>query len=231
METLSYKCSAACGDIIYTLPSVKHLYETTGKKGVYYIDNKTYRGRQSVDTYKALKRLLESQDYIHEVLPWNRESFDYDFDGFRRAKYINTPMPVVMANAIGLKGVDYMSAWLNAEGCFYSNNNIAFNITNRYKGHKVNWKQIVDDYSFDKDNNLVFIGLKSEFQALSFKSKLSHYQCNDLYEVWSFLNRCKAVYCNQSSILTIAQATNHPSIFLANAHGFNNVLLGKETIL
>ena len=226
LEYLTFKCSAACGDIIYTLPSVKHICEQTGKKAIYYIDNVTYRKRQSVDTYQALKLLLESQDYILQCKAWRGQAYDYNFDSFRRLKYINTPMPLIMAKSIGLNDVDYSNPWLCADDHY--NDKVFFNVTDRYKNYSFSFQ----DKAKSMAKKPYFLGLRKEF----LNSGLSEY-CNfvpnisNLYEVFLCLWDCAELYCNQSAILTIAQGMNLSRIYLAKDRDYTNTVLNKEILL
>ena len=226
---ISFKCSAACGDIMYTLPSVKELWKQNGFcEVVYYIDNKTHSKRQNVDTYKALKLLLEDQQYITKCLPYDGQRVDFDFDGFRRLDYKKEPMPLSMAKAVGLNDVDYKSPWIDVE--LDSDRHVIFNITERYDSNKFDYLEVANSY-FDRGEYLNFVGLESEF----FNSGLHKYciyngQCANLYEAMLYIAEAKEIYCNQSSVLTIAQAMNHPNINLFHVKGFNNVLLGKEKV-
>lgn len=227
---ISFKCSAACGDIIYTLPSVKELWKQNGFcEVVYYIDNKTHSKRQNVDTYKALKLLLEDQEYISKCLPYDGQKVVFDFDGFRRLDYKKEPMPLSMAKTVGLNDVDYKSAWIDAD-LDVDSNNVLFNITKRYKGHEFKYLNKAREL-WNQSGNLSFIGTYDEYLS----SEISTYCrfCTESYTLYGaklYIEDAKEIYCNQSSVLTIAQAMNHPNINLFYVKGFNNVLLGKENV-
>lgn len=227
---ISFKCSAACGDIIYTLPSVKELWKQNGFcEVVYYIDNKTHSKRQNVDTYKALKLLLEDQEYISKCLPYDGQKVVFDFDGFRRLDYKKEPMPLSMGKAIGLNDVDYKSPWIDVE-LDSDRDSVLFNITKRYKGNSFKFLDKAQEL-FSQFDNLWFLGFYDEFLSCGL-SAYCHFctESYNLYEAMLYIAEAKEIYCNQSSVLTIAQAMNHPNINLFYVKGFNNVLLGKENV-
>lgn len=230
---ISFKCSAACGDIIYTLPVIQHLSQR-GMIGnmpvIYYIDSSTHSKRQNVHTYSALKELLESQFYIHACLPYNGQMVNYDFDSFRRLDYKKEPMPLSMGKAIGVPYIDYSAPWMFEQWGGWSNF-IGINITNRYKPKGVDYYKIIKNILDNSDKSVLFIGTPEEYKPYSnISNRITNPYTRSLLEVYNVLNWCDELYCNQSSVLTIAQAMNHPDINLFHVKGFNNVLLGKEKV-
>lgn len=225
---MTFKCSASCGDIIYTLPAVKQIAEQTGERATYYIDHKTYSFRQTVNTYKALGQLLQYQKYIKECLPWNGEKVDFDFDKFRGIKYKSIPMPMAMANAIGLKDVDYNTPWLTFPMPPTPRNHVLFACTNRYKKHGIDMIHLAQELSAKE--NVFFVGTDDEYAAFK-HLHIDRIKYPSLLHVALHVRDSKTIICNQTAILTIAQAINHPNIQLAWEKSFQNVRLGKENIL
>ena len=71
------------GDVIFLMPSMKLIAEKTGDPVTLYCKD----GLRPWDPFTAriplIAPLLETQDYIEAVLPWNGEPVDYDTCLFR----------------------------------------------------------------------------------------------------------------------------------------------------
>ena len=223
-RTIKVKCSASCGDIVYSLIAVKQLSKKHNAKVTYYIHHNDghYSKHRSVNTYEQLKRLLEYQDYISECLPYTGGQLDYDLDKFRRVPlpFATTPLPWKFLDAVGLERFHGWDApWLKPMQTHFFHGKKVLNVTTRYQNYSVDFRTLCNV----KDT--IFIGLENEHKRYPEFEAWVH---NDLYDIATTLAGAKALYCNQSVLLTLAQGLGITS-YLAKDNKFNNTLVGHKT--
>ena len=229
MNTLYFKASLSCGDMIYSLLTVKALCKALNSEAVYYIEQTPHN--RTFDTLEACRRLFEFQPYIKKCERWRNEYIDViDFDKWRGKYEYNVPIPLQLAataqRQINTKfSVDISEAWLQ---CPFNDLSIysIFANTERYQNFSFDFhKQIL------LSKKALFIGTEQEYKRYSTHNNIKRYDTKDLLSVAMAIQHAKEIYCNQSAALTIAQGLNKEGLFLAKDKGFNSTILGKETIL
>lgn len=230
MNTIHFKASLSCGDMIYSLLTVKALCKALDSKAVYYIKQTPHN--TSFDTLDACKRLFLEQDYILDCVRWSNETLDViDFDKWRGNYEYNTPIPLQLAataqRQINTKfSVDYTERWLRVFSKGYKDNYTVIANTTRYQKFAFDFhKQIL------LSNQCLFIGNELEYKRYETHVNIERYRSPCLLLAAYVIAGCKEIYCNQSAVLTIAQGLNKRPLYLAKDRGFNSTILGKETIL
>ncbi|WP_276483574.1 hypothetical protein [Paraflavitalea pollutisoli] len=216
----TFRHGGKLGDLIYALPTIREL-----GGGILYIPERTPDGVTNM--YSNMKRLLELQPYIKEVREYPSGlaykelapgiHIDYDLDMARDqpAKGVIHIVKRYM-DAFGIKIPNWKDPWLSIErhhverGPEYT----IFNYTGRHiindrmPSRPFDWKNLWDSI----EGNKYFIGTTDEviqFREIV-KSDVDYVVTNDALEVAIWVNQAKAVYCNQSLVLTLAQATGTP---------------------
>ena len=204
--------SGKIGDIIYAIPAMKLL-----KVEKVLIPNIT---GECNGLRHTLKRLMEVNGFEVGLYPDNTpygmvaagyEYPTYDFDDAREQpgkgrihivkRYLDT---------FKLKPKNWTEPWLNsgfeyAHGDFTVVSWTGRHLLNKQTGQesKVDWTKVVESIKGD----VYFVGLREEF--IMFTEKFKVYPkmryLDDMLDVAQFIAGAKAVYCNQSAILAIAQ--------------------------
>lgn len=216
----TFRHGGKIGDIIYSLPTIREL-----GGGILYLPEKTPDGCDSL--YSSLKDLLLMQPYIKEVreypsgLPYMELApgihIDYDLDRARLQ-----PMKGVIhivkryMDAFGVKVNNWQWPWLTVTDKPFQHRfwNIEekyclINYTGRHIKNdclnitsSVDWSKVLSRVKLP----VYFIGLEAEY--IAFKNKygyLPYLKTDDMLDVALLVDDAQAVYCNQSSVLTIAQ--------------------------
>jgi hypothetical protein len=151
--------------------------------------------------------LISSQHYINSCQIYHSEQIHVDFDYFRSGV-----IPLDKGN-IGrwcsyLTGVspDLWKSWLNIEIDSRYSNNIVIARSGRYRNSV--------DYSFlGKLDNLIFVGVKSEYIDIQ-KSipDIKWVEVDDFYHLAQVIASCKLFIGNQSFPYSIAEALKAPRL-------------------
>lgn len=220
----TFRHGGKIGDVIYSLPNIREL-----GGGILYLPERTPDACSNL--YSSLKDLLLLQPYIKEVreyppgLPYMKLApdihIDYDLDLARLqpnkglthivkrymdafgVKYENWKDPWLMWDEnkirVGVTGIDLVS------GNYALINYTGRHLTNDYMRitSKVDWGKVFDSI----ESPVYFIGTSYEHEH--FESKwgvaLPHIYTGNMLHVAYLVKNAKAIYCNQSSILSLAQ--------------------------
>jgi len=213
--------SGGIGDIIYSLYALKILCEEKKEKATFYIKRRNDYNN-TVDNYESLNLLLRVQDYIKEVIPydkslhifeWDGINYDYNFDLFRNTN--NLMGKHLIESHLESVGLDYnihndwrTTSWIKYENEMYINEPyIVINRTHRYRNLNANWINVLQKfYNYKK----YFVGLKNEYEDFinTFGNICQYFNSESLYITASLIKYSNALLCNQSACLTIGQALN-----------------------
>lgn len=204
------------GDVIFSLPTIREL-----GGGIIYLPERTPDGCSNL--YSSLKDLLLQQPYIKEVreypsdLPYMELApgihIDYDLDTAR-----NQPLKGVIhivkryMDAFGVNYPGWKEPWLFVDDYnpFSGGDYTIINYTGRHiKNNQLNIESTVDWCKVQEGikGDVFFIGSTEEY--ISFCDKFGYHSIwvdtPSTLHVARFVKFAKSVYCNQSSILSIAQ--------------------------
>jgi hypothetical protein len=162
---LNFKHSGLMGDIIYSLLSIK----TLNIKSNYFIDinKKSNITLMNKSKFDFLKPLLESQNYINKVSTYNEEKINYDFDLFRLNKNIKTQhLCLSHWEALNIKkDINLNISWLKVNPKKESKIVIHRSLIR----HNLTF----DYMNYIKDDNVLFLGLESEYKNFINKYKIN----------------------------------------------------------
>lgn len=191
------------GDLIHLLPTIRRL----GGGDVHFMD--VHGRRAFTPRIPLLKRLLELQAYIGQVLPHSGEKLDYDFSDFRKngmpwgvqlgkihSDYFNIP-------------TDFSKPWLDCPKSPYTDGRIIVSKTARYANPLFPWKELVAAFR----DQMLFVGLSGEHRDFCVSyGQVEYLPTADLYEVATAIAGSDLFIGCQSSPNAIAEGLKHPMI-------------------
>jgi hypothetical protein len=201
--------SGGCGDIVYAIPVMKKLGIT-----LVYVKENWYRPPHH-SLYSVMKPLLEMQGF--EVLPTAGGydpmqyepslKLDYDMDSFRlkRARG-KVHIMVNMLNYFELPTNNWTKPWLKVDGDGAGLPSEAYSLihlTPRWRENsRVDWERV-----FMKiDGPVFFIGFPEEHaEFCRLYGSIPLKPTDNILQMAQLIRDCRALYCNQSVALTIAQ--------------------------
>jgi hypothetical protein len=233
---ISAATSGGCGDIVYAIPVMKKL----GVTRVYVKEN--WYKPPFHNLYSVMKDLLEKHGF--EVLPTTGGfdsmqyekglEFDYDMDSFRQMRGRGRiHIMLNMYYRFGLPTSGWNKPWLEVTGVApgaptgeYS----LIHLTPRWReGSQVNWERVFKSI----EGPVYFIGFPVEHSEFCrFHGRLPYLPTENILQMAQLIRDCKALYCNQSVALTLAQGLGK-KYYLAPKRNKTNTLLftDKENIL
>lgn len=199
--------SGGLGDIVFAIPVMRTLGITT-----IYV-KRSYYFEPYGDLFRASCRLLEQHGFtVHptsgDYPPHQYDpalQFDYDLDASRKQpmrgknhimlSYLNQ----YKLAANGWKQPWLNITWVNELQPGYS----LIHLTPRWRTNsKVNWKQVLQNIPEPR----YFIGFSYEHvEFCRLYGNVSWLPCQDILDMAILIRDCKALYCNQSVSLAIAQ--------------------------
>jgi len=215
-KRISFLHSGHCGDIIFSLPVIKELSKTH-ECNLYIRVNKKmslpYLKHPGKNVYidnrmlNIFLPLLKTQKFIHSVKKYDNEEIDINFDLFREL-----PVNIIFNQArwffhVSGVQVDLSEPYLDVDPHKKIVDKIVIHRTFRYRNQFINYKFL------KKYKNLVFIGLKDEFEDLKKDVKnLIFYNCEDFLEMAQIIKASKFFIGNQSIAYPMAEAMKVPRI-------------------
>ena len=217
-NNLSFLHYGHLGDIINSLPVIKELAKTKKcdlfiqkdkeiPKHVISKDHTFGSVYLSENSIKKIIPLLKSQNYLRNVEIFNDQKIDIDLNFFRDLP-INFNIDSVRWY-FHLTGIfpDLSKSYVDIEGHKKFKNYIVIMRSLRRQNKKINYS-FINNYE-----NLVFIGLKEEFDDLK-KSikKLEYYDSKDFLELASIIKNAKLFIGNLSFGYALAEAIKVPRL-------------------
>lgn len=245
------------GDLISTLPGIRQacrrlgataeIYLWLGKKGQSYEGAQhPYGGEmQNEYTYQMLKPLLEFQNYISLVKPWEGEKIIVDLDDLRQhvvgmpygsihrwpfylwpdmACNLNESWIGVYKELHGVQSYPSMDD-VKKRDTHEAHNKIIINRTSRYHNPFASYF-----FLRDYQEELVFAGMEQEHKEFCTQWDLDIplLKVADFYELAFALNSCRFFVGNQSLCFAIAEGLKIPRILEACPYAPNVIPVGKD---
>lgn len=228
-------CSGGLGDIVYSIPVMR----TLGIKRM-YVKERSY-GEGLGTTYSAIKPLLESQDI--ECLPCMGEAPDgvfpditytHNFDEWR-IRFGRDRTHIIKSMMLHFRCYhgNWMKPWLHnfpktGHGILERQFNLIY-LTPRWRDKsQVDWSYHILGAGLTF-RNTYFLGLDKDYET--FKKYLipgndiQHVKTTTILDLAISINNAKALYCNQSVALTIAQGLGNVPYWLERKPGKTNTLI------
>lgn len=203
-DTIPFKHSGKLGDIIYSTPIIKAIAKD--KKILLFIDidqnNRYPELNIGANGFNSLKPFLEIQGINAEVYQNQKDVINLDL--FRETK----------ANQI--IGRSHIARWYHYTFPFaysYQEKYLQAGKDEKYKDSIIvcrSFRNNNPEISYDildTLDNVIFLGLKEEYEALGF-SKVKYYNTRDFCEVATMINSCKFFVGNQTFLTALADGLN-----------------------
>lgn len=232
--SFSYKHSGMLGDLIYSLPIVKHLgggnfylhlaqAEWIGKYYYKSTINPFHAGRMNLQDFNFMKDFMLSQDYItsFEILDLKKHEITHNLDRFRPF-FIGHPGNYVdiYAETFGITDDQTKenlrnSAWLTVpENIYMADRDVAINRSGRWVPETTSWlwkqwrEEGIEERSF-------FVGLPEEHEKFCKEIGwiIPHRPVNTLLEMAQLIMGSKVFIGNQSVALSLAIGLGHQDIW------------------
>ncbi len=236
------------GDLIATLPGIREACRRLNATAEIYLwldkHGKPYDGAdhpyggamQSEYTCKMLKPLLEEQEYISLVKPWEGEKIIVDLDDLRQ-NIVGMPYGSLHRWPFYLwpdMSCDLSVRWINAFGSDfefdeatpqYHTDKIIINRTSRYHNHYINYFFLREHQS-----KLLFAGLKEERDAFckQWELDIPLLDVDDFLELARYIQSCRFFIGNQSMCFGIAEAIKVPRLLEVCPYAPNVIPTGKD---
>jgi hypothetical protein len=195
------------GDILYLCPCMKLVAEESGEPVTLYARNGLRLHDPITERIPLFRRLLETQDYIDAVLPWDGEEVDYDACLFRNLGLpFGETLAGLQAKWLGLTP-DFSRPWLKVTPDYWGT--ITVNRTLRYPNVFFPWAGLVEAFG----PHMLFLGLPEEYADFirSF-GKISYLPTLNLFKAAEVIAASELFIGNQSCCFAIAEGLKHRSI-------------------
>lgn len=207
---ITVKHSGNVGDLIYGLPSVKHIYDISGEPVTYYLNT-----RWIGSLLQAIIPLLEHQYYIKGTKIHSEEKVDYDLDLFRTTADRNLGEKHLIPFGFPLELINEHSLFLDDNLSFdFPKYDVVINRTSRYLNEKFPWKELLEKYY--KNSSKCFIGHECEYNTFinnfNLKNKIDFLRTKNFLEVAWVIKQSSVFIGNCSSPYAIAEVMKHKTI-------------------
>jgi hypothetical protein len=228
--------SGNAGDIIYALPTIKKIQEVTGVPvNLYLILGKPLNlpnysnhplGNVMLNQKMAdmLFPLLRSLPYIDSCEIYSDQRIDVDLDYFR-AGLVPQDRGNIARWCGYITGVspELWKSWLTVTPDTSYGGTIVLARSGRYQNKQINYKFL------NKYNNLAFIGVESEYNAMRrHLPNIKWVQVDDFMQLAQIIAGCKFFIGNQSFPYSIAEGLKVPRILEVSFEVINVVPEGEN---
>lgn len=245
MSIVRYKHWCNSGDAVGLMAGIKHVFDTTGNKGVfmqhlnkeaeYYpgavhpVQNDTGKMvNMSNKQWDMIKPLLESQEYIDHCEEWDGQKFDINLDAFREGEFSTMPfgsLPRWSWYTHPALACDLSKPWIKLPIVDGYNENIVINFTERYRNTNVT-------YFFLKKYKdvLIFAGTIGEYELFckQWKLDIPYLTVDNFYQLGGILNSCKFFLGNQSFCWNLCEAQKKPRLLEVCRQASNCIPIGEN---
>lgn len=211
-EVKTFLHSGGLGDIIYSLPTIKAL-----GGGIVYVKPHNHRHPYG-NLYELMKDILLAQDYILDVRPYVPDNGNWEFFQYRKDTPIDYDLDLarlqkkrglihIVKRHLDAFNVDlpgWQNPWLQVDDFYPMNEDYTLiHLTERWRGDMlIDWTKVLHSIK----GKVYFIGFTYEHLDFTIRhGHIEHLQTDNIIHMARLVRDCKALYCNQSVALTIAQ--------------------------
>jgi len=208
---INFKHQPKLGDIIYSLPLIRKIKETTGEDCNLFLDpiSPFFKGQKAIWTkqFEWLAPLIKDQEYINECKIYNGESIDYDLDKYMNTSHLtNGDRTSIVENHFKAFDVPFVKGtddrkWLVASSHKYHPKVIISRSGNYHS--KENYKQVLEEYPIGER---AFVGTLQEAQNFISDTRtfIQMYRAKSAKDLTNIINESNLFVGNQSLPLAIA---------------------------
>ena len=224
---LKFKHSGATGDIIFSLPLIKHM-----GGGELYI---TMQDKQRAT---SIAQLINEQPYITHCYATAPAPDDcIDLDRFRSFAHHHSNLIEDHFKGVGIPIPDGVrEPWLTLpelpEPLIWAGDYAVINWTPRYEDPAFDWAAEVK-YLLTFNKRVYFLGYRGEYDEFQqrFNTEAEFYDCNFLLAAY-MIKYASVATCGYSAMATIAQGLGGPvRLVQAPGHTLSTLFVERETII
>lgn len=221
------------GDIIYSIPTTKILGD-----GIYWFD-----GEFGPNIIDAIGSLLMEQPHVKGLgfgpLDASRYTTLYDMNRFWRQPDLGKIiLPINFANLFNIRDfvLEYPYLIISNTARRIEHPYVIIGRTPRYRDPNFNWSNIIEDILNTTGYEIYFNGHQHEYDDFinmyGYGDVIKRLECKNFLDVAEYVCGAEAIYCNQTSLLTVAQGLGK-KYFLEKAPGHFNCIwnIPEETIM
>lgn len=198
--------SGDLGDILYSLPTLKHL----GGQWDLYLDTRPWTKEMTQARFDAIAGLLRVQPYLNQVILGTPDKIDVDFSTFR-----NGGMPFgqnivdIQSNWVAHQDIPYQP-WLEAEPDPQSKGRVIVHRSPRYRNNSFDWRSMIKHLG----SRALSVGFPDEHKALEDITGFSieRVELRDYQHLAELIQGADFFVGNQSSPMGVAIGLGKPSI-------------------
>lgn len=197
----TYLHSGDLGDIIYALPTIKHI-----GAGMLYLTTRRTGQREEITpaSYEFIKPLLESQPYITGVEMHKGQKITHDFTGFREGLCPNTTLAELQRrHLIHNQNPDFDSPWITLPP-EDTMREIGIIISRSARYHNPVWAALWPKAL--KMGHCQFVGLREEYEAFCAEfGRVDYLKVQNALELAEAIGSAELFIGNQSLPFAIAE--------------------------
>lgn len=204
----NFKHSGDLGDVIYSLPVIKHFGYGNLFLVLNGLETKKYDGSASgLDRIKfeAIMPLLEAQNYIKQIKVWNKEinniNIDFDLCRYKFSKKTNLCHKIL--DIFNVDVTELNTPWLTCNPKKVAK--VVINRTFRYRNKNMDYTAIKEYFK-----DAVFIGQPDEYMDFVNRfGRLDYYPTKNLLEAAEIIAGSEFFIGNQSVCMAISIGLGH----------------------
>ena len=221
------------GDIIYSLPSTKILGD-----GIYW-----FNGEFSSKIIDNIGPLLMQQPHVKGVKfgPLDATMYDTFYDMnvlWKQPDLANVILPINFARALNIGNfiLEYPYITLSNMERRIENPYVIIGRTPRYRNPAIDWRVVIESILNTTSHEIYFNGHEGEYNdfisAYGYGDVISRLKCDNFLDIAEYVCGAEAIYCNQTSLLTVAQGLGKDYFLEKEPNHMNCVWnIPEETIL
>ena len=207
---MKFRVTGLMGDVVYALPTIKWFTEHRDERAEIRIDAQPkWREGISFDYFKPLVPLLEAQEYVSSVQPYDPKERDViDLTKWTEHTKEGASIPLLIARYCGVGGACINEPWLEVEPADYGPR-IAVSRVPRYTGVSFPWNLLMREYQFGAQ----FLGTARECDMFSCVfHPIPHYETPDLLEAARIIAGARCFIGNASCLFAIAEGLKQNAV-------------------
>jgi len=229
-QQMIFKHKPKLGDVIYSLPLIKHL-----GGGTLYLDpvSPYFKNREKewIDKFNWLIPLLAIQPYIHKVEIYQGQKYDMDLDKIHTTSHLTKGNKVsIVENNFIAQNVDFQLwdglPWLRSHYTDLRTTSSLFANSKFYHNDTVDWCYLLETGSGFTGTFSEFVGFKKRVG----KTQIGFLETNTALDLLALINGCNTFYGNQSLPLAIALGLGK-KCFVEESPIYPNCIVGDYTKL
>lgn len=203
--------SGDLGDVIYSMPTLRRIFELTRHKPTLHLVTRPWTKEFTKSRFLSIKPLLESQEYIGGVSDKEPDKEpDYDFSTFRSGGMPWGRDIVALHSRWMLGEARPYKPWLVVHPDPRTSGRILLHRSPRYRNHQFDWGAVVEAAG----DKALSVCTEDEHDGLekAAGAKIERLGAGDFLELAGMIRGSEQFVGNQSSPMAVAIGLGHPTL-------------------